>query len=102
MNKFRFFYAPEYNRTWPKLFVLADDGTFYCEYLYHNNRTKFIEQQNFATFDAKAYRWKGYQALQEITFFEAIQKRLIKQDNWIHTYTKDYQSTPFKMNDCPF
>lgn len=89
--KARFFYAPHINHkngraTWSKLFVLTEDGRFYCEYLDYMLPAKVELILDFNSFKASDYRWGGYQYLLEITKGEAISKRLIRQINWVDSY----------------
>lgn len=89
--KTRFFYAPEAFNTWPKLFVLSEDGRFYCEYLDYMKPAKVDETQNFETFRAEDYKWNGYQTIIEISESEAKSKVLISQVNWIRIYLSRLQ-----------
>lgn len=82
--KARFFYAAGVYSTWPKLFVLTEDGKFYCEYLNFMRKCTVEEQFDFETFKASDYVWGGYQYLTEIDLQEAGEKRLIQQGNWIN------------------
>ena len=50
--KTRFFYAQEAYRTWPKLYVLTEDGTLYSEYLDYMQPAKDIKKVDFVTFKA--------------------------------------------------
>ena len=84
--KARFFYAPGVYSTWPKLFVLTEDGKFYCEYLDYMRKTKVEKQFDFETFKASDYVWGGYQYMTEITQEEAVGKVLECQANWITRY----------------
>ena len=84
--KARFFYAPGVYLTWPKLFVLTEDGKFYFEYLDYMRKTKVEKQVDFESFKASDYVWGGYQYMTEITQEEAIGKLLKCQANWITSY----------------
>jgi len=86
MRNFRFFYADKSHNTWPKLFVLAEDGTLYCEYLDHYNRTLFKKQVDYSSFDATTFKWNDYQSIIEIDKNTAISTNLTKQENWILNY----------------
>ncbi len=88
--KARFFYAPAVYSTWSKLFVLTDDGKFYCEYLDYMRKTKVERQFDFETFKASDYVWGGYQTMTEITQEEAVKKRLNSQANWITRYLNQF------------
>lgn len=84
--KARFFYAPQIFSTWPKLFILTEDGKLYTEFL---NRFKLIKSEqevDFVNFNSDAFKFEGYQPLQEITHDEALQVQLVKQNNWIQSY----------------
>jgi len=84
--KARFFYAPAAYRTWPKLYVLTEDGTLYCEYLDYMQPAKDIKQVNFDNFKAEDYQFGGYQPLEEISYEVAKAKSLKRQSNWIDRY----------------
>jgi hypothetical protein len=84
--KARFFYATGIYSTWPKLFVLTEDGRFYSEYLVDMRRNKFEKQFDFESFKASDYVWGGYQYLTEISLEEAIGVQLNYQANWINSY----------------
>ncbi|GHF02950.1 hypothetical protein [Thalassotalea profundi] len=86
MSKYRFFYAKESHKTWPKLFVLSNDGVLYCEYLDHYNPTVFKEQVEYSTFDADKFKWNGYQTIVEIDRNTAVETKLTKQPNWVLNY----------------
>lgn len=84
--KARFFYAPQIFSTWPKLFILTEEGKLYTEFL---NRFKLIKSEqevDFVNFNSDAFKFEGYQPLQEITHDEALQVQLVKQNNWIQSY----------------
>jgi len=84
--KARFFYAAGIYSTWPKLFVLTEDGRFYSEYLVDMRRNKFEKQFDFESFKAADYVWGGYQYMTEINQEEAVGKLLKCQANWITSY----------------
>jgi hypothetical protein len=89
--KTRFFFAPYIQHlngrsTWQKLFVLTEDGKFYCEYLDYMRKSKVEEQFDFENFKASDYVWGGYQYLTEISLEEAIGVQLNYQANWINRY----------------
>jgi hypothetical protein len=86
MSKHRFFYAEECNKTWPKLFVLTDDGVLYCEYLEHFEPTIYRKQVNYSIFDASTFKWSGYQSIVEVDKNTALNTNLTKQKNWILNY----------------
>ena len=86
MKHIRFFYAEQSYRTWPKLFVLTEDGNFYCEYLNYHNPTIFKEQFDYSSFEATTFKWNGYQSIVEIDQNTAIRKNLKNQANWILKY----------------
>jgi hypothetical protein len=82
----RFFYGAETHNTWPKLFVLTDDGKFYCEYLDYMKPATIQENFDFDTFKAEQYTWSGYQTIVEIDEATAKNKTLKRQSNWIAQY----------------
>lgn len=84
--KARFFYGAETHNTWPKLFVLTEDGKFYCEYLDYMRPAEVNETKDFATFNAEDYRWGGYQSIVEIDEATAKNKTLKRQNNWVGSY----------------
>jgi hypothetical protein len=86
MRNVRFFYAEKSHNTWPKLFVLTEDGILYCEYLDHYNHTMFKEQVNYSSFDASIFKWNGYQSMVEIDQNTAVSTNLTKQQNWVLNY----------------
>jgi hypothetical protein len=98
--KARFFYAPQIFSTWPKLFILTEDGKLYTEYLYRFNLIKLEQQVDFVNFNSDAFKFEGYQPLQEITQDEALQVQLVKQNNWIQSYLlRKIQVLPDNVND---
>lgn len=84
--KVRFFYGGATHNTWPKLFVLTENGRFYCEYLNYNSPSKVIKEFNFETFKQEDYKWEGYQSIVEIDEQKAKNTRLRNQSNWIERY----------------
>ncbi len=84
--KARFFYAPQSFSTWPKLFILTEDGKLYTEYLYRFKLVKSEQQADFVNFNSEYFKFEGYQQLKEITQDEALQIQLVKQNNWIQSY----------------
>ncbi len=84
--KTRFFYGAETHSTWPKLFVLSEDGNFYCEYLDFMKPAKVRLTFDFGTFKAEDYKWSGYQSIVEIDEATAKNKSLTRQPNWIASY----------------
>ncbi|WP_282037875.1 hypothetical protein [Saccharicrinis aurantiacus] len=84
--KARFFYADETHRTWPKLFVLTENGRFYCEYLDYMNPAKVDLKFDYANFKAEDYLWSGYQSIVEIDEQKAISIPLTRQANWVKGY----------------
>lgn len=82
----RFFYGAETHNTWPKLFVLTDDGKFYCEYLDYMKPATVQKNFDFETFKAEDYTWGGYQTIVEIDESTAKNKTLKRQPNWITRY----------------
>jgi len=84
--KTRFFYGAETYDTWPKLFVLSEDGNFYCEYLDFMEPANVHLTYNFGTFKAEDYKWSGYQSIVEIDESTAKTKPLEKQMNWVVNY----------------
>lgn len=92
MTNFRFFYAEEAYNTWPKLFVLSEDGTLYSEYLDYNKPTTFKRKVNFSSFQPSLFKWNSYQSIVEIDRETATSKRLIKQENWVSRYLNSYRA----------
>lgn len=86
MKKTRFFYAPAIHRTWPKIFVLTEDGLLYCEYLEQNKVNKFNKRVSNIDFDEGEFKWGGYQSMHEIEKPEAISVKLTNQNNWVLSY----------------
>jgi hypothetical protein len=84
--KTRFFYAPQAFNTWPKLFVLTEDGVLYCEYLNFNQLNAIRKQVDFEKFKASDYEYGGYQKMEEIDEETAKSKLLKNQSNWITIY----------------
>ena len=84
--KARFFYAPAVYSTWSKLFVLTEDGKFYCEYLNFMRKCTVEKQFDFESFKATDYVWGGYQYMTEINQEEVVEKLLKCQANWITSY----------------
>ncbi len=84
--KTRFFYAPQSFNTWPKLFVLSEDGVLYCEYLDHMAHATIHKKVDFDTFKASDYSYEGYQKMEEIDEATAKSKTLKMQSNWIARY----------------
>lgn len=84
--KTRFFYAAQAFSTWPKLFVLSEDGRFYSEFLNYNRPVQVDRKFDFNTFKAEDYKWGGYQTIVEIDEATAKSKRLTRQANWIERY----------------
>jgi len=94
--KARFFIADEIYRTWPKLAVLSEDGTLYCEYLAWMKPTIFKKDGlDFNTFKATDFSFgegehgNAYQNLREVSYQEAIQFKLKQQDNWVKRYLNE-------------
>lgn len=84
--KTRFFYAAHSHNTWPKLFVLSEDGRLYSEYLDYMRPAIIDESVNFETFKASDYSFGGYQTMVEIDEATAKSKTLTRQPNWIQRY----------------
>ena len=79
--KARFFYAPAAYRTWPKLYVLTEDGTLYCEYLEFMRPATDIKHVDYNSFKADDYKFDGYQPIKEVTYEEAVATTLTRQIN---------------------
>lgn len=84
--KARFFYGAACYSTWPKLFVLTEDGRFYCEYLDYMNPARIDLKFDFNTFKAEDYKWASYQTIVEIDEAKAKSTMLTRQPNWISGY----------------
>ena len=87
--KARFFYAPHKYKTWPKLYVLTEDGKLYCEFLNYMRPDTDVRHVDFETFRASDYQPQGYQDLEEISYEEALRKPLTRQTNWVARYLRD-------------
>lgn len=87
--KRRFFYAAPTHNTWAKLFVLTEDGKFYCEFLDYNKPAKVLKDFNFDSFKQENYKWNGYQSIIEIDEQKAISTKLTNQPNWISNYVNN-------------
>jgi len=90
--KTRFFYAAGCFNTWSKLFVLSEDGKFYCEYLNYMKHSEISKQFNFETFKAQDYSFDNYQTIKEISKEEAISTRLTRQINWVNSYISKFSN----------
>jgi hypothetical protein len=84
--KTRFFYAAQSFNTWPKLFVLTEDGRFYCEYLDYMKPARVDLKFDFDNFKAEDYKWGGYQTIVEVDEAKAKSTMLTRQPNWISGY----------------
>ena len=84
--KARFFYAAACYRTWPKLYVLTEDGKLFSRYLDYMQPTTDSQSVNYNTFKASDYSYEGYQGLKEIDYQTAISKTLTRQPNWVESY----------------
>jgi hypothetical protein len=82
----RFFYAATSFNTWPKLFVLTEDGRFYCEYLDYMRPAPIDLKFDFNTFKVEDYKWGNYQTIVEIDEAKAKSTMLTRQANWISDY----------------
>ena len=82
----RFFYGAATHRTWPKLFVLTEDGILYTQFLDFMSPKSMENTFDFKTFEATDYSWSDYQSLVEIDEETAKSKNLTKQSNWIESY----------------
>jgi len=97
----RFFVADGIYRTWPKIALLTDDGTLYCEYLAWNKLTIFKKEGlDFELFKPSDFSFgekehgKGYQHLREVSYQEAINFQLVNQTNWIERYMSEIGLEP--------
>lgn len=84
--KARFFYGAATHNTWPKIFVLTEDGKFYSEYLDYMKPAEVNKTFDFETFKAQDYKWGGYQSIEEIDETTAKNKTLTRQSNWVARY----------------
>jgi hypothetical protein len=82
----RFFYGEACYSTWPKLFVLTQDGRFYCEYLNYMMPAKIDLKFDYKTFKADDYKWDNFQTIVEIDEAKAKSIQLTRQTNWINRY----------------
>lgn len=83
---FRFFYAPYIHRTWPKIYVLSEDGILYSKYLFKYNISIDTKHFNFENFKESDYSYNGYQKMHQISFDDAVKTNLINQSNWVKEY----------------
>jgi hypothetical protein len=90
--KVRFFYGAACYSTWPKLFVLTEDGRFYSEYLAYMTTARVDLNFDFNKFKAEDYKWGGYQTIVEIDERKAKNSTLTKQINWINRYLISLQN----------
>ena len=84
----RFFKAEAIYRTWPKIYVLTDDGVLYSEYLDFLKETKDKQSFDFDSFRENDYSFGGYQKLIEFDENSARKFRLHQQENWVDAYLK--------------
>lgn len=84
--KIRFFYAADVYNTYPKVYVLTEDGLLYSQYLKFNQGAIDRHQVDFDSFEEEDYSFGGYQGLVEITKEAAISKKLTDQINWVPRY----------------
>ena len=89
----RFFVADEVHRTWPKIAVLIDDGTLYSEYLAWMKPTSYKKTGlDFIKFTSADFSFgaeehgNAYQSLREVTYEEAVNFKLVRQENWVAGY----------------
>ncbi len=95
--KARFFYGKHINHqngneTWTKLFVLTEDGKFYCEYLNFTKPANVDLNFDFSKFKAHEYQWGGYQSIVEIDESTAKSIELTRQSNWISGYLNQFKN----------
>lgn len=90
----RFFFAPQIHNTWPKLYVLTQDGVLFSEYLENMSISYDYQYVDFEEFKSIDYKFKGYQSLQEIDYSDAISKTLVNQANWVNKYINNYKKIP--------
>ena len=84
--KTRFFYAAPIYDTWPKLFVLTENGKFYCEYLNFMRPDTIDHTVDFNAFKASDYKFGDYQTIEEVDEATAKKTQLTRQMNWIQKY----------------
>lgn len=96
--KFRFFYGAATKNTWPKIFVLDEKGSFYCQYLDKLKLAIHNERQSINSFNPITYSWHGYQKIIEINAATAVQIKLQDQNNWVQEYCKQ-KDPDFELND---
>jgi hypothetical protein len=51
--------------------------------------TDTVTDLNFEKFTESDYKFNNYQVLKEIGFTEALNTKLVEQENWIEKYLKD-------------
>ena len=95
----RFFIADAVHRTWPKIAVLTPDGVLYSEYLAYMKPIVFrkegfdfdsFKEQDFS-FGSEEHGF-GYQALREVTFEQACEFQLMRQENWVRRHVSSLRS----------
>jgi hypothetical protein len=86
--KARFFYAAPVYKTWAKLFILTEDGRFYCKYLNYMQPATIELKFDYKTFKEEDYSWSGYQSIKEIDELTAKNTNLTQQENWVEKYLK--------------
>jgi hypothetical protein len=88
----RFFYADACYNTWPKLYVLTEDGKLFSRYLFFMEPATDTQHVDFHSFKASDYSWGGYQSLKEISYSKAIETKLRCQPNWVAAYMRNHGS----------
>tara|TARA_Y100000589_G_C27175001_1_gene638330 strand:- start:1090 stop:1761 length:672 start_codon:yes stop_codon:yes gene_type:complete len=90
--KARLFKADAIYKTWPKIYILTEDGLLYSEYLDYLKPS--VDKQNFSfdSFSENDYSFGDYQKLSEIDEKTARKFRLVQQDNWVDSYLKNHNA----------
>ncbi len=89
--KARFFYGAATHNTWPKVFVLTEDGRFYSEFLTFMKLVMLEKNFDFISFKVDDYKWGGYQSIVEIDEIKAKSIILISQSNWVFKYLDGFR-----------
>ena len=90
--KARFFKADAIYRTWPKIYILTEDGILYSEYLDYLKTVVYKQKKKFDSFSEDDYSFREYQKLSEINEKTARKFRFIQQDNWVDSYLNKHNA----------
>lgn len=87
--KARYFFAPYIFNTWPKVAILTSDGVLYSNYKVNLKLEIHEEKVDYKSFKVKDFMFRGYQPIFEISKEEALNAKLIEQENWVKDYLKE-------------